>query len=125
MVLNDLQSFFSLRMLDARLDPKTDLKRAQKISMGASKSRWRSLEFKIYYATFLVVVPLMVRAVMSATNETSPNYPRFEPLLSKGWIFGRKVDNSDSQYRFFRDNLPLLSGLVVLHTCLLYTSRCV
>jgi protein-cysteine N-palmitoyltransferase HHAT len=32
--------------------------------------------------------------------------------LSPGWIPGRKVDNSDSQYAGFRDNIPIL-GLVL------------
>ncbi|SSD58682.1 related to Glycerol uptake protein 1 [Saccharomycodes ludwigii] len=33
-------------------------------------------------------------------------------------MFGRKVDNSDSQYRFFRDNLFLLLGLAMGHVLL-------
>ncbi|SCU93741.1 LANO_0E04676g1_1 [Lachancea nothofagi CBS 11611] len=112
----DIGSLLSLKMLDSRLDPGSDAKRIQKASMGATKSRWNTLEFKIYYTVFAIAVPLMLRAVISATNEHSPNFPRFEPLLSQGWIWGRKVDNSDSQYRFFRNNLPLLTGLVLLHT---------
>ncbi|KAM3159658.1 GUP1 [Lachancea thermotolerans] len=116
MLLQQILYFFSLKMLDSRLDPSTDAKRAQKVSMGASKSRWRTFEFKVYYVMFILVVPLMIRTAISATSERNPNYARFEPLLSKGWILGRKVDNTDSQYRFFRDNMPLLAGLIVLHT---------
>ncbi|CEP62426.1 membrane-bound O-acyltransferase family protein LALA0_S05e05380g [Lachancea lanzarotensis] len=115
-VARDIGSFFSLKTLDSRLNPSLDQKRKQKASSGPSKSRWNSLEFKIYYAAFAIAVPMMVKTAMSATNEQNPNFNRIEPLLSKGWIGGRKVDNSDSQYRFFRDNLPLLIGLAALHT---------
>ncbi|SCU80547.1 LAME_0B03664g1_1 [Lachancea meyersii CBS 8951] len=118
MGLKNLGSFFSLKALDSRLDPGTDQKRIQKANLGATKSRWNTLEFKLYYVAFAVIVPMMVKAAMSATNEQNPNFPRIEPLLSQGWIGGRKVDNSDSQYRFFRDNLPLLLGLAVLHVLL-------
>jgi protein-cysteine N-palmitoyltransferase HHAT len=39
-------------------------------------------------------------------------------LLSPGWIPGRKVDNSDSQYSSFRDNLPYLFILLFAHPIL-------
>lgn len=44
-----------------------------------------------------------------------PNYANFEHLLSPGWIPGRKVDNSDTQYSFFRDNVPYMLALLVAH----------
>lgn len=113
-----MRSFFLLGTLDSRLEPPSDLKRKQKVSRNASKSRWGSWEFKLYYLVFAVIVPLMFKAAMEASNETNPNYFRYEGLLSQGWMFGRKVDNSDSQYRFFRDNFPLLAGLLFLHTVL-------
>ena len=49
---------------------------------------------------------------------SSPNYQNYEDLLSKGWIPGRKVDNSDSQYSNFRDNIPYLLILVIFHPLL-------
>ncbi|VEU19761.1 DEKNAAC100343 [Brettanomyces naardenensis] len=52
---------------------------------------------------------------MTGSNETNPNYPIYQGILSKGWIAGRKVDNTDSQYRFFRDNVFLLFALVGAH----------
>ncbi|SCU88471.1 LAMI_0D10220g1_1 [Lachancea mirantina] len=115
---DNIGSFLSLQALDSRLKPRSDNKRRQKMIMSAGRPLWNTVEFKFYYVAFLIVVPLMIKSAMSASNETSPNYYRFEGLLSPGWIFGRKVDNSDSQYRFFRDNLPLLIGLVVMHTSL-------
>lgn len=57
----------------------------------------------------------MFKTAMDASNETNPNYPRYAHLLSQGWMFGRKVDNSDLQYRFFRDNFPMLCGLIMIH----------
>ena len=47
-----------------------------------------------------------------------PEYPKYEGLLSSGWIPGRKVDNSDGQYSGFRDNVPYLLLLLVLHPIL-------
>jgi D-alanyl-lipoteichoic acid acyltransferase DltB (MBOAT superfamily) len=35
--------------------------------------------------------------------------------LSPGWIPGRKVDNSDQQYASFRNNIPILFSVLVLH----------
>ncbi|KAI3402974.2 GUP1 [Candida oxycetoniae] len=117
--LHDLGRFFSLETLDSRLKPSCNNSKRQQIIKEASKpSKWSTLEFKIYYGVFIVAVPLMFKAGMSASNETNPNYPRFQHLLSQGWLFGRKVDNSDQQYRFFRDNFPLLCLLIVLHVSL-------
>ena len=47
-----------------------------------------------------------------------PNYSKFEPLLSAGWIAGRKVDNSDLQYASFRDNVQYMLIVLVLHPAL-------
>ncbi|KAI5962253.1 GUP1 [Candida pseudojiufengensis] len=118
--LNELKNIFSLSTLDTRLDPtySQNNKKQQSIKNTSTKSKWSTLEFKLYYVVFLIVVPLMFKAAMDASNETNPNYPRFQHLLSQGWLFGRKVDNSDQQYRFFRDNFPLLILLVILHVLL-------
>lgn len=47
--------------------------------------------------------------------ETNPNYYLYSNLLSEGWIFGRKVDNSDVQYAQFRNHLPLLTVLACVY----------
>ncbi|KAG5420746.1 GUP1 [Candida metapsilosis] len=118
-IASNLKEFFSLSALDLRLDPsKKEDKKQQSIGKEAKPSKWGTLEFKFYYLVFIIVVPLMFKAAMEASNETNPNYPRFERLLSNGWMFGRKVDNSDSQYRFFRDNLLLLCLLGIIHLTL-------
>lgn len=118
-LLREFLSFFSLETIDARLFPPIDNKKKQAIvAKVPSKSRWNTTEFKLYGLVFLVCIPLMFKTAMEASNESNPNYPRYAHLLSNGWLFGRKVDNSDSQYRFFRDNFPMLCGLILLHVTL-------
>ncbi|CCH59347.1 hypothetical protein TBLA_0B05140 [Henningerozyma blattae CBS 6284] len=92
-----------------------ELNHTGNLNVTGTKPLWNTLEFKFYYIMFLIVVPWMILTTMSASNETNQNYYRFERLLSQGWLFGRKVDNSDAQYRFFRDNLVLLSALGIAH----------
>lgn len=118
-LLNDVLSFFALETLDTRLmAPNDSAKRQAVIKRANGKSKWHTLEFRIYLLVFAIFVPMLYKTAMDASNETNPNYPRYERLLSQGWMFGRKVDNSDQQYRFFRDNFPLLMGLMVLHVTL-------
>lgn len=118
-ILDDVLQFFALETLDTRLFPPTDAIKRETIKKKANhKSKWNTLEFRIYLLVFVIFVPLLYKTAMDASNETNINYPRFERLLSQGWLFGRKVDNSDLQYRFFRDNFPLLVALIALHTIL-------
>lgn len=98
--------------LDSRIKPSPK----KDASTTTKPSLWKTTEFKFYYIAFLVVVPLMFYAGLQASSPENPNYARYERLLSQGWLFGRKVDNSDSQYRFFRDNFALLSVLMLVHT---------
>ncbi|QLL30336.1 hypothetical protein HG536_0A01530 [Torulaspora globosa] len=127
-IMQNVERFLSVESLDGRLKPcSRDVKYQNKENDGdgsklngkvltTQPSRWGTWEFRFYYLAFIVVLPLMLKAVMEASSELNPNYPRYAGMLSKGWIFGRKVDNSDSQYRFFRDNLPLLIALMLGHT---------
>ncbi|KAF5379735.1 hypothetical protein D9615_005789 [Tricholomella constricta] len=97
------------------------------------KARWRTLEFRIYTAVACVVLPIMAWIPISLSMCTSPtvplhllvkllntarlytasnpNYQFFEKRLSPGWIPFRKVDNSDAQYRGFRNSFWLLTVL--------------
>lgn len=55
---------------------------------------------------------------MTIANSTAAEHPihqTYKHLLSSGWLFGRKVDNSDQQYSFFRNNVPILTGVLCLH----------
>ncbi|KAH3672698.1 hypothetical protein WICMUC_004104 [Wickerhamomyces mucosus] len=108
-------SFFSLPVLDTRLQAPSDQKKKQKIQNKAGKDRWSTLEFRFYWVCFLIVVPLLYKAAIDASSSSNPNYVKYERLLSQGWLFGRKVDNSDSQYRFFRENVFILSIVLSGH----------
>lgn len=81
-------------------------------------SRWKTPEFFLYYLALIVAPILMTKAVVDVSRESNPNYPKFSHLLSPGWIPGRKVDNSDSQYASFRDNIPYMTIVVIAHPLL-------
>jgi protein-cysteine N-palmitoyltransferase HHAT len=49
------------------------------------------------------------------SSEKNANYYRYVRKLSSGWIFGRMIDNSDSQYSSFRNNVPVLALVLVVH----------
>ncbi|KAL6939441.1 hypothetical protein ACO0RG_003279 [Hanseniaspora osmophila] len=112
--MNALSAFFSLETLDTRLIAQ----KQKKTHTLASKSRWNSREFKFYFGCMLIVIPLMFKAAIDATGPSNINYPKYARLLSPGWLFNRKVDNSDQQYKFFRDNLILLAIVAFGHIAL-------
>ncbi|KAG2185158.1 hypothetical protein INT44_001948 [Umbelopsis vinacea] len=68
-------------------------------------------EFYFYYVAFAFVVPYMFKVTYDLSKDDNPHYPEYEFRLEPGWIFGRKVDNSDNQYASFRDNIPTLIPL--------------
>ncbi|KAI0187140.1 MBOAT, membrane-bound O-acyltransferase family-domain-containing protein [Astrocystis sublimbata] len=84
----------------------------------SSPSRWRTTEFYWYYVVFALAVPSMFWIAYDASRTSHPNYRKYEHYLSPGWIPGRKIDVTDSQYRVFRGNLPYLAALLVLHPLL-------
>ncbi|KAJ6160969.1 Glycerol uptake protein 1 [Penicillium chermesinum] len=118
--------------------------RANAVAQKANAPLWRTPEFFIYYLFFITLVPLMFKTVVDASKgmchrekigghlvykdrllmkaldetESHPIYPKYSHLLSPGWIPGRLVDNSDAQYASFRDNIPALLSLLVLHPLL-------
>ncbi|PWN39449.1 putative GUP1-Multimembrane-spanning protein essential for proton symport of glycerol [Ceraceosorus guamensis] len=104
------------------VDPHTSLASTQRVARNTretrnpAKSRWKSWEFRAYLLVFLIVVPYMVWVPVQLSQETNPNYPRFSSHLKRGWIAGRMRDDSDFQYRSFRDYFPLLLGLALGHT---------
>ncbi|KAJ3364897.1 glycerol transporter [Kappamyces sp. JEL0680] len=53
--------------------------------------------------------------IPSATLETHPAYERYSYKLEQGWLFGRKIDNSDHQYASFRKHIPVLVAVVIGH----------
>lgn len=89
--------------------------RADPRAPGPQPSKWNTPEFYLYYLVFLTAIPSMFYVVYDVSKGSHPNYPKFEPELSPGWIPGRKVDNSDGQYASFRDNLPYLFVIALVH----------
>ncbi|KAK0729264.1 MBOAT, membrane-bound O-acyltransferase family-domain-containing protein [Apiosordaria backusii] len=85
---------------------------------GAESPKWKTPEFLLYYLVFLLVIPAMFYVAYSVSRPTDPRYHKFERFLSDGWIPGRKIDNSDAQYRTFRKNLPAMAGLLLFHPLL-------
>ncbi|GAA5825473.1 hypothetical protein JCM5353_005315 [Sporobolomyces roseus] len=86
-------------------------------------SRWRTKEFYLYYLIFLIVVPNMYYSAVKVSSSKNPLYPTYQHKLSKGWLFGSKIDNSDHQYYLFRSHLPLLTILFTLYLSLSHISR--
>ncbi|KAI1792160.1 MBOAT-domain-containing protein [Ganoderma leucocontextum] len=76
--------------------------------------RWRTPEFMVYYVVFACVLPIMFWIPYRLSSPSQPNYPYYEGALSPGWLFGRRVDNSDSQYRSFRNGLLPLTLLAAV-----------
>ncbi|TFK18771.1 glycerol transporter [Coprinopsis marcescibilis] len=79
-------------------------------------SRWSTLEFKFYYFVVGTVLPVMIWIPIALSSSSHPNYGHYAHRLRDGWMFGRKFDNSDIQYRSFRGNLiPLaLASLLMM-----------
>ncbi|OCH89613.1 MBOAT-domain-containing protein [Obba rivulosa] len=75
-------------------------------------SRWSTPEFIFYGVIFCLVVPIMVWIPVTLSSPSHDNYTLYKRRLSPGWLFGRQVDNSDMQYRNFRNNIPTLGALV-------------
>ncbi|KAL8635512.1 MAG: hypothetical protein Q9228_007001, partial [Teloschistes exilis] len=84
----------------------------------AQPSNWSTPEFFFYYLVLVVAISLMFKSVYDVSIPSHPNYPKYEHLLSPGWILGRKVDNSDQQYSGFRDNIPYMALLLAFHPLL-------
>ncbi|KAF2758162.1 MBOAT-domain-containing protein [Pseudovirgaria hyperparasitica] len=84
----------------------------------AKASQWNTFEYYIYYAVVCVAVFFMFKSTIDVSKSTHPNYGKYERLLSNGWFFGRKVDNSDAQYASFRDNFPYMVLLIIAHPIL-------
>ena len=84
----------------------------------APSSRWKTPEYYFYYACFLTIPFFMFKSVYDISQPKHPGYSKFEGLLENGWIPGRKVDNSDAQYSGFRDNVPYMALVLILHPLL-------
>lgn len=117
-IFKDLLSLLSVETLDTRLEPPNDEKKAQQAKSKAGPARWKTPEFYVYAVIFAIAVPLMFKAAIDSSSSSNPNYELYSDLLQPGWIFGRLVDNSDSQYSGFRNNFPYLVIVIVAHVAL-------
>ncbi|KAK6070398.1 Glycerol uptake protein 1 [Seiridium cupressi] len=111
-------------VVESRSDPVESKERAARFSGKAQPSKWRTPEFFLYYAVFIICVPLMFWTAYTASQPSHPQYKKFERYLAPGWIPGRKIDISDAQYYTFRKNLPYMGALLIFHPLLrrLYNS---
>lgn len=108
---------------------------SKRVRDEAGPSRWKTPEFWLYYVVFALAIPAMFKCAYDLSQgapyppseehtslvdirrdtESHPNYSKYQHLLSPGWIAGRKVDNSDRQFRSFRSNMPILFSVLGLH----------
>ncbi|KAI1193546.1 MBOAT, membrane-bound O-acyltransferase family-domain-containing protein [Nemania serpens] len=103
--------------IEARIDAAAEgSERAARWSgRPSSESRWRTPEFYLYYVLFTVAMPCMFWIAYDASKPTHPNYRNYERHLSPGWIPGRKIDVTDTQYRTLRNSAAYLVALLLLH----------
>ncbi|KAJ2393295.1 glycerol transporter [Coemansia sp. RSA 2559] len=83
-----------------------------------SPSLFRTIEFKIYYFIYLIVVPNMIYTMYRASSPSREEYKEYEEKLSPGWMLGRMMDLSDGQWSTFRSNLPAFTGAMLAYVML-------
>lgn len=88
MAVTDFLQFFSLSVLDTRLDPPQDEKKRLQAIQYAGPSRWKTKEFYLYGVIFAIAVPMMFKAAMDASRgrtalETFEFYEFYEYFTNK------------------------------------------
>ncbi|KAK9709424.1 glycerol transporter [Basidiobolus ranarum] len=87
----------------------------KKIELPPSPSRWFTKEYYFYYLLYIFAFPYILKVTYDFSSETHPNYKLYSDKLSDGWLFGRKVDNSDSQFSSIRDNYLYIGSSMVIY----------
>ncbi|KAF8517669.1 MBOAT, membrane-bound O-acyltransferase family-domain-containing protein [Hysterangium stoloniferum] len=82
--------------------------------IAVSKSRWKTPEYILYAVVLCPVFLLMIRVPIQLSDSSHPNFHLFAGRLTPGWIPGRLADNSDAQYRSFRNGLVPLTSLATV-----------
>ncbi|KYQ90287.1 membrane bound O-acyl transferase family protein [Tieghemostelium lacteum] len=76
-------------------------------------SRWFTYEFFFYYICIVVGFYYCLRMAITTSNEFNDGFRHSDGIV-QGWFLNRKQDLSDTQYRVWRENFPLLSiGLLL------------
>lgn len=72
-----------------------------------------------FYLTLAIIYSVLSVSywgiVVYQLGPSHTNYDNYKHKLSPGWLFGMKMDNSDGQYSSFRDNIPILVGVMIIH----------
>ncbi|RDA93250.1 hypothetical protein CP533_6480 [Ophiocordyceps camponoti-saundersi (nom. inval.)] len=105
-------------VIDARSDPAVSRESAEKARALAQPSRWRTPEFAFYWLVFAFALPYMFWTAYDVSRPSDPRFSNYQRYLSEGWIPGRLVDVSDSQYHTFRQNVPFMMGFLICHPLL-------
>ncbi|KAJ3969030.1 MBOAT, membrane-bound O-acyltransferase family-domain-containing protein [Lentinula raphanica] len=113
------QQMFSITDLTVKI-PSSSRRTSIPSEAQRTPSRWRTLEFRLYYVVLCLALPVMIWIPITLSSPSHPNYSQYQYKLSQGWLFGRNLDNSDSQYRSFRNNIPILCGVALLFMLLKY-----
>ncbi|EGC31081.1 hypothetical protein DICPUDRAFT_157122 [Dictyostelium purpureum] len=75
--------------------------------------RWFSYEFIFYYIIIVIGYYLVFNMFLNRSNEYNSGLKENSGIVD-GWFLDRKQDLSDTQYRIYRSNFPLLSiGLTI------------
>lgn len=90
---------------------------APKRGVDAPPPRWRSKEFLVYFVALALIPPYMIYVPIRLSDaQKNPNYGEYARMLEPGWMNGRLRDDSDYQYRLFRDYLPMIFALILAYT---------
>ncbi|TPX36201.1 hypothetical protein SmJEL517_g01496 [Synchytrium microbalum] len=96
--------------------------RSRKASLPIS--RWQTPEMILYILIILVAyLFFMIPIPIALSQENSKTYPSYMHRLKPGWIFGRQVDDSDTQYRAFRSHIFQATSIAILHVSISRLSR--
>ncbi len=81
-------------VVDSRNNPNGTEDELKKPAKGAQPSKWNTPEFYLYCLVISFAVPYMLWTAYDVSRETDPRYPKYEHLLTQGWIPGRKIVRS-------------------------------
>ncbi|EAL63159.1 membrane bound O-acyl transferase family protein [Dictyostelium discoideum AX4] len=70
--------------------------------------RWLSYEFIFYYIIIVIGYIVVLKMLLTRSNEYNDGLKENKGIV-EGWFLGRKQDLSDTQYKIYRQNFPLLS----------------